>query len=96
MKYGDRFGGTDRIINLGHPVESGVEHEKGGGATKKGVLLDGYTYRLRIPNNTGESRSSTTISQGQSTVIYTPVLSVSLTKRTRSLPQNCVFTKQDN
>ena len=61
-----------------------------------GFLLDGYTYRLRIPNNTGESRSSTTISQGQSTVIYTPVLSVSLTKRTRSLLQKCVFTKQDN
>ena len=33
MEYGDRFGGTDRIINLGHPVESMVEHEKGGGAT---------------------------------------------------------------
>ena len=31
-KYGGRFGGTDRVINLGHPVASMVEHEKGGGA----------------------------------------------------------------
>ena len=60
------------------------------------VLLEGYMHQLRIPNNTEKSRSSTTISQGQSTVIYTPVLSVSLTKRTRSLLQKCVFTKQDN
>ena len=29
MKYGERFGGTDRIINLGHPVETMVEPEKG-------------------------------------------------------------------
>ena len=36
MKYGDRFGGTDRIINLEHPVEPMVEHEKGGGATNIG------------------------------------------------------------
>ena len=67
-----------------------------GGRGGVGVCLDGYTYRLRIPNNIGESRSSTTISQSQSTVIYAPALSVSLTKRTRSLLQKCVFTKQDN
>ena len=36
MKYrkcGSGFGGTDRIINLGHPVETMVEPEKGGGVT---------------------------------------------------------------
>ena len=37
MKYGDRFGGTDRIINLEHPVEPMVEHEKRGRS---------YEYRL--------------------------------------------------
>ena len=37
MKYGDRFGGADRIINLEHPVEPMVEHEKRGRS---------YEYRL--------------------------------------------------